>query len=70
MTFPMNDDLAERELSASELDAISAGLVPHGPLPPIRAPRIINRTRRRAIILAAARMRPACRSITEGRTYG
>ena len=39
MTFPMNDDLAERELSASELDAISAGLVPHGPLPPIRAPR-------------------------------
>ena len=36
MTFPMNDDLAERELSASELDAISAGLrITHGPNPPI-----------------------------------
>jgi hypothetical protein len=34
MTLPTNIDLATRELSTSELDAISAGLVlTHGPNP-------------------------------------
>jgi hypothetical protein len=36
MTLPTNDDFAKRELAASELDAVSAGLVlTHGPNPPL-----------------------------------
>lgn len=36
MTVPTHDDFASRELCASELDAVSAGLIlTHGPNPPM-----------------------------------
>jgi len=36
MTLPSNDNFAKRELAASELDAVSAGLIlTHGPNPPL-----------------------------------
>jgi hypothetical protein len=51
MTLLTNDDFAKRELSTSELETISAGLVlTHGPNPPWAEPAVCatgHTTRRR-----------------------